>query len=149
MLRRLLPVLAAVLVGIVIWSWRDDAAVVTPAGTSETSPPVASHAAPGAIVPHLRLIDQDGAETAVRDASGRVRIVTFIYARCPMPELCPLVMRHLETVRRRANDEGLGPRVSFLAVSLDPAFDTPAALRAYGESVLNASHRFDQWTLAT
>jgi len=125
MLRRLIPVLAAVLVGIVSWSWRDDAAVATPAGTPETPSPVASHALPGAIVPHFPLIDQDGAETAVRDPSGRVRIVTFIYARCPMPEMCPLVIRNLEHVRRRANDDGLGARVSFLGVSLDPAFDTP------------------------
>jgi cytochrome oxidase Cu insertion factor (SCO1/SenC/PrrC family) len=32
---------------------------------------------------------------------------------------------------------------------MDPAVDTPAVLRAYGESVLKAPGRFDQWTLAT
>jgi cytochrome oxidase Cu insertion factor (SCO1/SenC/PrrC family) len=34
-------------------------------------------------------------------------------------------------------------------VTLDPAFDTPAVLRAYGESVLKGADRFAQWTLAT
>jgi cytochrome oxidase Cu insertion factor (SCO1/SenC/PrrC family) len=53
------------------------------------------------------------------------------------------------TVRRRANEEGLGSRLAFFGVTLDPAFDTPPVLRAYGESVLKAPDRFDHWTLAT
>jgi cytochrome oxidase Cu insertion factor (SCO1/SenC/PrrC family) len=52
-------------------------------------------------------------------------------------------------VRRRANEEGLGNRLALLGVTLDPASDTPAVLHAYGESMLKASNRFDQWTLAT
>ena len=39
--------------------------------------------------------------------------------------------------------------MALLGVTLDPAFDTPAVLRAYGESVLKGASRFDQWTLAT
>ena len=76
-------------------------------------------------------------------------IVTFIYTRCPLPDFCPLMVKHLEAVRRRANEEGLGSRLALLGVTLDPAFDTPPVLRAYGESVLKAPDRFDQWTLAT
>ena len=59
------------------------------------------------------------------------------------------MVRHLEAVRRRANDTGMGSRLALLGVTLDPAFDTPAVLRTYGESVLKESNRFDQWTLAT
>ena len=85
----------------------------------------------------------------LRDFAGRVLVVTFIYTRCPLPDFCPLMVRHLETVRRRANEEGIGSRLALLGVTLDPAFDTPAVLRAYGESVLKGADRFDQWTLAT
>jgi protein SCO1/2 len=59
------------------------------------------------------------------------------------------MVRHLETLRRRTNEDGLGSRLALLGVTLDPAFDTPQVLRAYGESVLQGSNRFDQWTLAT
>jgi protein SCO1/2 len=51
-------------------------------------------------------------------------------------------------VRRRANEEHTPGGVALLGVTLDPAFDTPAVLRAYGESVLKGTDRFDQWTLA-
>jgi protein SCO1/2 len=77
-------------------------------------------------VPDLPLVDQNGTAMKLRDAAGRVLVVTFLYTRCPMPEMCPLVVKHLETVRRRANEEGLGNRLALLGVSLDPAFDTPA-----------------------
>ena len=39
--------------------------------------------------------------------------------------------------------------IAFLGVTLDPAYDTPAVLHAYGQSVLKGTDRFTQWTLAT
>ena len=131
-------------------TWLEDVKVIGrdgAAGTDETT--VSRRAIPGAVVPDLPLVDQNGAPFTLRDGAGRVRIVTFIYTRCPLPDFCPLMVRHLETLRRRANEEGLGSRLALLGVTLDPAFDTPPVLRAYGESVLKGSNRFDQWTLAT
>jgi protein SCO1 len=129
-------------------SWLENVKVTARAGASATRPP-AARAVPGTVVPDLPLVDQNNAPLTLRDAGGRVRIVTFIYTRCPLPDFCPLMVRNLETVRRRANEEGQGSRLAFLGVTLDPAFDTPAVLRAYGETMLKGSHRFDQWTMAT
>ena len=119
-------------------SWLDDVTVRARGGAAAMPLPAASRAMPGAVVPDLPLVNQDGAPMTLRSAGGRVRIVTFIYTRCPLPDFCPLMVRHLEAVRRRANDEGLGSRLALLGVTLDPAFDTPSVLRAYGESVLKA-----------
>jgi protein SCO1 len=130
-------------------SWLEDVSVVEKSATSGMKMPAPSRAVPGAVVPDLPLLDQDGKPLTLRDADGRVLVVTFIYTRCPMPDLCPLMVKNLEAVRRRANEEGLGSRLALLGVTLDPASDTPAVLRAYGESMLKASNRFDQWTLAT
>ncbi len=130
-------------------SWLEDVKVVGRDAASDVRLPAATRASPGAIVPDLPLVDQDGAPMTLRESAGRVRIVTFIYTRCPMPDLCPLMVKHLESVRRRANEDGLGGRLALVGVTLDPEFDTPAVLRAYGESMLKASNRFDQWTLAT
>jgi protein SCO1/2 len=130
-------------------SWLEDLRVTARAGAAGARVPEASRAMPGAVVPDVPLIDQNGAPLILRNFAGRVLVVTFIYTRCPLPDFCPLVVRHLETVRRRANDEGLGNRLALLGVTLDPAFDTPDVLRSYGESVLSGSNRFDQWTLAT
>lgn len=130
-------------------SWLEEVKVVGRDGASTVRLPAATRASPGALLPDLPLVDQDGAPMTLRESAGRVRIVTFIYTRCPMPDLCPLMVKHLESVRRRANEDGLGGRLALVGVTLDPEFDTPAVLRAYGESMLKASSRFDQWTLAT
>jgi protein SCO1/2 len=130
-------------------SWLEDVRVTGRDGGVAMPLPAASRATPGAVVPDLPLVDQDGAPITLRDAADRVRVVTFIYTRCPLPDLCPLMVRHLEAIRRRADEEGLGNRLALLGITLDPAFDTPAVLRAYGESVLAMTNGFGQWTLAT
>ncbi len=130
-------------------SWLEDVKVTAREGAAASGPTAPGRAMPGAIVPDLPLVDQNGAGFTLGNSAGRVRIVTFIYTRCPLPDFCPLMVRHLEAVRRRANEEGVGSQLALLGVTLDPAFDTPAVLRVYGESMLKGADRFDQWTLAT
>ena len=129
-------------------SWLEDVKVTARSGAAVTSPATA-RAMPGAVVPDLPLVDQNGAPFTLRDGAARVRIITFIYTRCPLPDFCPLMLKNLEAVRRRADQDGLGSQLALLGVTLDPAFDTPDVLRAYGESILKGANRFDQWTLAT
>ena len=129
-------------------SWLEDVKVTARRGAAVPSA-TTDDATPGAIVPELPLVDQNGAPFTLRDGAARVRIITFIYTRCPLPDFCPLMLKNLEAVRRRADQEGLGSHLALLAVTLDPAFDTPAVLRIYGESMLKASNRSAQWTLAT
>ena len=130
-------------------SWLEDVKVTAASSGAEAGPVVPDQAVPGTIVPPFELRDQESRLVTMREFSGRVLVVTFIYTRCPLPDFCPLMVRNLEAVRRRADAEGIGSRLALLAVTLDPAFDTPAVLRAYGESVLKSADRFDRWTLAT
>jgi protein SCO1/2 len=109
----------------------------------------AASAIPGTPLPDFQLTDQDNRPLTGRSFSGRVLVVTFIYTRCPLPDFCPLMVSHLERLRRQVNERGAGANLSLLGITLDPAYDAPAVLRAYGESVLKGSDRFDQWTLAT
>ena len=129
-------------------SWVENVRI-TGAATAAGHTVSSSQAAPGVIVPDFALVNQDGRPQTIRDFAGRVLVVSFIYTRCPLPDFCPLMVKHLEAVRRRASEERIGDRLALLGVTLDPAFDTPAVLRGYGESVLKGADRFDQWTLAT
>ena len=141
--------IAATLVVSATRSWLEDVTVTGRDGAAGMRVPGGSRAMPGAVVPDLPLLDQNGAPLMLRALAGRVLVVTFIYTRCPLPDLCPLMVRHLEAVRRRATDDGIANHLALVGITLDPAFDTPAVLRAYGESVLKGPGRFDQWTLAT
>jgi protein SCO1/2 len=74
---------------------RADAAA--PATHSRPGP--GERADPGRIVPAFPLVNQDGRPFTMRDFAGRGLVTTFIFTRCPMPDFCPLMVKHLETVR--------------------------------------------------
>lgn len=128
-------------------SWLENVRVTAGDMTRGTSRSLS--AVPGTPLPDFRLIDQNNQPLTGRSFAGRVLVVTFIYTRCPLPDFCPLMVSHLERLRRHVDDRGAGANVALLAITLDPAYDSPAVLRAYGESVLKGTDRFDQWTLAT
>jgi len=79
---------------------------------------------PGLSLPSLRLRDQDGRAVDLAALRGRPVVLTFLYTRCR--DTCPLTAQQV----RGALDE-LGHDVPALAVSVDPAGDTPARARAF------------------
>lgn len=81
--------------------------------------------------PDFDLIDQDGAPVSLASLRGQTLLIDFIYTQCPGP--CPaLTSQHV--VLQRSLPEDLRERVRFVSISLDPANDTPAAMRAYAEA---------------
>jgi protein SCO1/2 len=83
---------------------------------------------PGDRIADAALVDQDGAPMRVADLRGHAAVVSFIYTRCPLPEYCPMIEARLGAVQRaiKADQALAGTRV--LAVTLDPAHDTPPVL---------------------
>ena len=77
--------------------------------------------------PPLQLTDIDGKAVDIRDLRGHPVLVTFVYANCP--DVCPLIMENLHRVRELAGP--LGQRMRVIAVSVDPAGDTPAVVRRF------------------
>jgi protein SCO1 len=72
----------------------------------------------------FRLRDQDGESVSLRAFRGRVVVLTFLYTTCR--DTCPLTATQI----RGALDD-LDRDVPALAVSVDPANDTPARARRF------------------
>jgi len=126
-----------------------DVSVVTAGiGSGMAAPLVA--APPGALVPDVVLTNQFDKPIRLTGFRGRVLVVTFIYTRCPLPDFCPRLMRNFQDLRRalEARSELLA-KVHLLSVTIDPEFDTPEVLRAYGEARLGRRGAFDRLDLAT
>ncbi|HET7127733.1 MAG TPA: SCO family protein [Gaiellaceae bacterium] len=83
---------------------------------------------PPRTAPPIALHDVNGTSVTLAAQRGRYVLVTFIYTHCP--DVCPLITQNLNAALRV-----IGPsarkRVRVLAVSVDPAGDTPTAVRAY------------------
>ena len=133
-------------------------------GVSLTKPPVpdaggsASNAASAGIgpatgtpLPATPLRDQAGREVTARTFAGRDVILTFIYTRCPLPDFCPLMMRRLDEASARLRKAGRRNDVQMVAISIDPAHDTPKVLEAYGRAHITSEpgDPFHGWSLLT
>ncbi|WP_162271285.1 SCO family protein [Luteitalea pratensis] len=107
--------------------------------------------AAGTPLPPTPLRDQAGRVVTARSFAGRDIIVTFIYTRCPLPDFCPLMMRRLDDVAARLRKSGRRDDVQMVAISIDPAHDTPRVLEAYGRAHITgeAADPFQRWSLLT
>ena len=79
---------------------------------------------PGARMPDVALRDQGGRRVELGGLRGRPVVVTFVYSTCE--DTCPA---QVQAVRGALDRAGGGARV--LAVSVDPAGDTPARARRF------------------
>lgn len=111
------------------------APATTSAGTTGTAEAIDPATFEGGVVdpprpaPPLALRDQHGQVIDIDDLRGHPVLVTFVYANCP--DVCQLLMGTIAQAQRM-----LGPRADnlrVLAVSLDPAGDTPTAVAAFLE----------------
>jgi len=95
----------------------------------EAAPRVMNLLQPGERVRDAALIDETRARRRIADWQGDVLAVTFTYTLCPLPNFCPLIDRHFQTVQSQIlSDASLKGRVRLLSVSFDPERDTPAVL---------------------
>lgn len=88
-----------------------------------------------------RLTDASGRVRTLAEFQGQPFVATLVYTRCV--SVCPRVVAELQRFERLAGDR-TPPR--FVLFSLDPAHDTPEALRAFA-----TLHALDstRWTLLT
>lgn len=77
--------------------------------------------------PDFRLTDQFGLPVTLDEISGEVVALTFLYTHCP--DTCPLATQTLRQAYDALGD--YATRVKFVAISVDPARDTPERTHAY------------------
>src|SRR2546427_1983767 len=81
--------------------------------------------------PAFSLTTQDGQRLSLQELHGKVVPVTFIYASCA--DTCPLLTAKLAGLQARLGAD-FGPKVFFLAITVDPERDTPEVLKRYPQA---------------
>jgi protein SCO1/2 len=80
--------------------------------------------------PDFALQDADGRKVTLASLRGKVVVLDFIYTSCP--DVCPLHSELLAKLQKDVATGHMARRVAFVSVSVDPARDTPARMKAYG-----------------
>jgi protein SCO1 len=75
-----------------------------------------------------------GQAVSFNDFRGQAIAITFFYTRCPLPEFCPRLSKNFQAASQKLKALTNAPtNWHFISVSFDPEFDTPQALKSYGE----------------
>ncbi len=132
--------------------WLENIGIIAAAKPGQALPPINENFAQiGNEVPNFTLINQDGKEFSLKDYRGKALAITFIYARCPLPEFCIQMSTVFSDLAIKLNaDAELKGKIRLLSISFDPENDTAEKLRSYGTGYLGnrAKPDFTVWQLA-
>lgn len=106
------------------------AGLIALAGCNREPPPLEGASIGGS----FELVDENGETVRDTDFAGQYRLIYFGYTFCP--DVCPLDMQKLGQGMRalEAVNPSLAARVQPIFISVDPARDTPAALREFTDN---------------
>lgn len=117
---------------------------------SSTSPVNLPHR--GDAIPDFHFVDQNGRPVHIAQFKGAPLLLTFIYTRCPLPDYCIRMSGNFAEVAKRLkqNDPAEWKKVHLLSISIDPDYDKPPILRAYGKSYAGeVDPKFEHWKFAS
>ena len=100
------------------------------------------HVAIGEYAPNATFLDQRGHAFSLHDLRGQTVVMAFVYSRCRDARECPLITSRFRLLQQRF----VGMPVHLVEVTIDPAYDRPAVLAAYGKTFGADPAR---WSLAT
>ncbi|MFB6347813.1 MAG: SCO family protein [bacterium] len=83
--------------------------------------------------PDTGLVTHSENQFYFEELPGKPLIISFMYTRCPMAKMCPLITRKMKKVRSSLLEEGHSD-FKLVTVTFDPDHDTPAVLRKYRRS---------------
>tara|TARA_B100000945_G_scaffold293214_2_gene268988 strand:- start:574 stop:1407 length:834 start_codon:yes stop_codon:yes gene_type:complete len=81
----------------------------------------------GELIDDITLLDLDSIEVKLLSSDGLYRFISFIFTRCPMPNMCPAVVSKNVYLANSFKEK----QIQFLMISFDYVYDTPEVLRKF------------------
>jgi protein SCO1 len=106
---------------------------------------------PGDVVPNFVFVNQSSKTVRMNQFRGKPLLLTFIYTRCPVPDFCPRISNNFaELLKQLEANPGSFDKAQLLSISIDPQFDKPAVLHAYGARYAGSiDPNFVHWQFVT
>ena len=84
----------------------------------------------GEKISDFKFLDLDGNEVELNNFNKKLKFISFIFSRCPMPNFCPAVILKNQYLVNQFKDNS---NIEFIIISFDYSYDTPNVLKkAYG-----------------
>lgn len=131
--------------------WLENIAIVALPTAGQPPTPVGPEAdIVGKQIVDFTLTNQDGKKVGPKDFAGKTWAVTFIYAKCPLPNFCIKMSTNFSDAAKLIGTMNDKSKYALLSISFDPARDTPAKLKEYGIGYFGKDTKpdFTAWQLA-
>jgi len=84
----------------------------------------------GEKISNFKFLDLEGNEVELNNFNKKLKFISFIFSRCPMPNFCPAVILKNQYLVNQFKDNS---NIEFIIISFDYSYDTPNVLKkAYG-----------------
>lgn len=101
----------------------------------------------GDTLPEYHFVNELGQNVSLSQFKGNALVISFLFTRCPLPKFCPLTAKKLAKAQDQLVANLDGPtNWHFLAITIDPEFDTPERLKQFGELY---GYQPDRWSFLT
>tara|TARA_B100001564_G_C20659869_1_gene680999 strand:- start:577 stop:1422 length:846 start_codon:yes stop_codon:yes gene_type:complete len=89
---------------------------------------------------NVTLLDINAKAASLNDYSGKFVFISFIFTRCPVPNMCPAVVIKNGVIARNFKDND---NIKLVMVSFDYLYDTPEILKSFYESSIEDFPNWD------
>ena len=97
----------------------------------------------GQLLDNVTLLDLDSLRVQLSDSDGKYRFLSYIFTRCPMPNMCPAVVIKNDYFVKLFKDR---ENIEFIMVSFDYIYDTPSVLKEFYGSTVMGHNNWQVWS---
>jgi len=90
----------------------------------------------GQIFTNVTFLDLDSNDVSLSDSDGKFRLISYIFTRCPMPNMCPAVVTKNHYLAQVYKND---PNIEFILLSFDYTYDTPTVLKNFYSGILESN----------
>ena len=93
----------------------------------------------GEIFDNVTFLDLDSNIVLLSDSDGKFRFISYIFTRCPMPNMCPAIVVKNQYLAKTFSKNSI---IEFILISFDYNFDTPSIMNSNYGSISNSNMQF-------
>jgi protein SCO1 len=97
----------------------------------------------GGFLPDATFLNLDSTEISLSKNNGKHRFISFVFSRCPMPNMCPaLMMKYRYLASELKNIDNL----EFVTISFDYIYDYPSTLIKHYGGIIEPFPNWNLWS---
>ena len=81
----------------------------------------------GEIISDVSFLNLDSNTVFISESDGKFRFISFIFTRCPMPNMCPAVVAKNQYLAEKFYNNS---NIEFILISFDYIYDTPLVMKS-------------------